>query len=497
MIRKSIFNRALPRTTIALVVVAMLLSAPSPCLSNQLPFSAEPTSKKIIELGWDSLPVEKLIEELPSRQNSHFDGMGFLVPLQGETDSSICLFDTTVHNEEDYRFDLLERLSESWGKYTDNLIWVFAIHWKSNQDFDWFDDAQWERIEANARNLSKCIQISGAKGIALDPEHYYGNNPWQYSAEKFNGKSFDEVAKVVRARGAQYMKALQSEKQELVLLGFELLFGSGRKLDEAWTLGLLGPFALGLLEGANPDSVLMDAAEVNYHLSSTAGASYYYNVIRRELRENRVPDDLKAKYDKQYLAAYGICMDLCYVQGDLAAYKGLTQEQMDDFWRNNLYYSLRNTDRYVWVYSQYKTKVDERVNWYTGAFLPKNASSIIKEVREKLADNKSLGFTLKNPFEKITEPNAQWGPDNELSVDAEKDLRLYYDKDDQVSHVDLFFDGLAHGSFYDGYVVVPSTLLTPGKHQLVLRAFKRDDGELFNDSSILLITVSEASSPKK
>jgi hypothetical protein len=481
----------LKKTAIASTITACFISLSSVarCQENASTFSADPKDKKIIELGWDSLPVEKLVEELPSRQNSHFDGMGFLVPLQGDTDSSICLFDTTVHNDEDYRFDLLKRLSESWGKYTDNLIWVFAIHWKSNRAFDWFDDEQWQRIEANARNLSKCIKISGAKGIALDPEHYYGENPWQYSAEKFNGKSFDEVSKVVRARGAQYMRALQSEKQEVVLMAFELLFGSGRKIDEAWTLGLLGPFALGLLEGANPGSVLMDGAEVNYHLSSTAGASYYYNVIRRELRENRVPEDLKGKYDKQYLAAYGLCMDLCYVQGDLAVHTGLNQEQMDDFWRNNLYYSLRNTDRYVWVYSQYKTKLEERVNWYTGEFLPENASRIVKEVREKLDNGKALGFTLNTPFEKIMEPNVQWSPDNKNIISSGEEVQLYYDKDDQVSHVDLYLDGLRVGSFYDGKVIVSGKHLSPGKHQLVLRGFSRTEPERFNDSDIFCIDV--------
>jgi hypothetical protein len=87
------------------------------------------------------------------------------------------------------------------------------------------------------------------------------------------------------------------------------------------------------------------------------------------------------------------------------------------------------------------------------------------------------------------EPNIQWSPDNKNIISSGEEVQLYYDRDDQVSHVDLYLDGLRVGSFYDGYVTVSSALLKPGKHQLILRAFLKDAVESFNDSDILLITV--------
>jgi hypothetical protein len=141
------------------------------------------------------------------------------------------------------------------------------------------------------------------------------------------------------------------------------------------------------------------------------------------------------------------------------------------------------------VYSQYKTKLEERVNWYTGEFLPENASRIVKEVRDKLDNGKSLGFTLNTPFEKIIEPNVQWSPDNKNIISSGEEVQLYYDKDDQVSHVDLYLDGLRVGSFYDGKVIVSGKHLSPGKHQLVLRGFSRTEPERFNDSDIFCIDV--------
>ena len=458
-------------------------------------FWADPRDKKIIEIGWDALPAAQLLNELPNRQNTSFDGMAFLVPLAGEPDSSICVFDTVQHSPDAYGFDVLQNISKSWGRYTDNLIWVFAIHSKSNRDFDWFDDSQWDRIEANAKNLSKCIKISGAKGIALDPEFYYGVNPWQYSADKFSGKTFDQVSQTVRVRGRQYMRGLQSVKSDVVLYGLELIFGSSRNPNpEGNELALLLPFALGMLDEANPGTVLMDASQVNYHLASTAGASYYYDQIRNVVRSNCIPSDLRDKFDRQYLAAYGLCMDLCYVQGSLAVHTNLSADQQDDFWRNNLYYALRNTDRYVSVYTQFKNTVDQRLNWYTGDFLPANAKAIMSEVRTKINANQSLGFSLNTPEVKIMAPSVSWTAGSN-QVAAQASAVFSYQNAPDVSHSDLYLDGLYAGTFNGGTVSINASLMSPGKHQLVLRSFSNGGAETFNDSDILLVDATITKSP--
>ena len=458
-------------------------------------FWADPRDKKIIEIGWDALPVAQLLNELPNRQNTSFDGMAFLVPLAGEPDSSICVFDTVQHSPDAYGFDVLQNISKSWGRYTDNLIWVFANHSKSNRDFDWFDDSQWDRIEANAKNLSKCIKISGAKGIALDPEFYYGVNPWQYSADKFSGKTFDQVSQTVRVRGRQYMRGLQSVKSDVVLYGLELIFGSSRNPNpQDNELALLLPFALGMLDEANPGTVLMDASQVNYHLASTAGASYYYDQIRNVVRSNCIPSDLRDKFDRQYLAAYGLCMDLCYVQGSLAVHTNLSADQQDDFWRNNLYYALRNTDRYVSVYTQFKNTVDQRLNWYTGDFIPANAKAIMSEVRTKINANQSLGFSLNTPEVKIMAPSVSWTAGSN-QVAAQASAVFSYQNAPGVSHSDLYLDGLYAGTFNGGTVSINASLMSPGKHQLFLRSFSNGGAETFNDSDILLVDATITKSP--
>ena len=458
-------------------------------------FWADPRDKKIIEIGWDALPAAQLLNELPNRQNTSFDGMAFLVPLAGEPDSSICVFDTVQHSPDAYGFDVLQNISKSWGRYTDNLIWVFANHSKSNRDFDWFDDSQWDRIEANAKNLSKCIKISGAKGIALDPEFYYGVNPWQYSADKFSGKTFDQVSQTVRVRGRQYMRGLQSVKSDVVLYGLELIFGSSRNPNpEGNELALLLPFALGMLDEANPGTVLMDASQVNYHLASTAGASYYYDQIRNVVRSNCIPSDLRDKFDRQYLAAYGLCMDLCYAQGSLAGHTNLSADQQDDFWRNNLYYALRNTDRYVSVYTQFKNTVDQRLNWYTGDFIPANAKAIMSEVRTKINANQSLGFSLNTPEVKIMAPSVSWTAGSN-QVAAQASAVFSYQNAPGVSHSDLYLDGLYAGTFNGGTVSINASLMSPGKHQLVLRSFSNGGAETFNDSDILLVDATITKSP--
>ena len=458
-------------------------------------FWADPRDKKIIEIGWDALPAAQLLNELPNRQNTSFDGMAFLVPLAGDVDSSICVFDTVQHSPDAYGFDVLQNISKSWGRYTDNLIWVFAIHSKSNRDFDWFDDSQWDRIEANAKNLSKCIKISGAKGIALDPEFYYGVNPWQYSADKFSGKTFDQVSQTVRVRGRQYMRGLQSVKSDVVLYGLELIFGSSRNPNpQDNELALLLPFALGMLDEANPGTVLMDASQVNYHLASTAGASYYYDQIRNVVRSNCIPSDLLDKFDRQYLAAYGLCMDLCYVQGSLAVHTNLSADQQDDFWRNNLYYALRNTDRYVSVYTQFKNTVDQRLNWYTGDFIPANAKAIMSEVRTKINANQSLGFSLNTPEVKIMAPSVSWTAGSN-QVAAQASAVFSYQNAPGVSHSDLYLDGLYAGTFNGGTVSINASLMSPGKHQLFLRSFSNGVAEAFSDSDILLVDATITKSP--
>jgi hypothetical protein len=223
---------------------------------------AEPPRKKLIEYGWDVPTPAQMNEQLADMEKRPFDGIIFRL-AGGHNAFQTNLLDP-ASLVEDGR--ILRQLR--FARFTDNFVLIWG---SPPPGFDWFDDAQWKTIEANAQLLAATATSGRVRGICFDPEPY-DFSLWDYAKQpKAQDHSFTEYRTKARQRGAQLMRAFEKAMPGPVILTFFHLslfdrFATlaeeerERKLeDERW--GLMPAFFVGMLEAASPGARFIDGNE--------------------------------------------------------------------------------------------------------------------------------------------------------------------------------------------------------------------------------------------
>jgi hypothetical protein len=356
--------------------------------------------KKVIEYGWD-VPypdfVEQNIQEMEKRP---FDGIIF------RTKGFDHVFDTNVWNKEELQSQLDTLARIKWRKFTDNFLTLYAAN-KSNMD--WFNDDHWNTIVENMKLFSRAVQKGHCVGVCFDPEPY-GTDPWVYPGS-YKGKSFDEVSEQVRKRGQQFIRALETNMPGLRLLSFFQFGLYGNILDEPdpkvrrakllkkWMV-LLPSFYTGILEGASPDTILIDGNESAYYYESPDSFFRAYHLIRQRAQA-LIPENLRRKYNAQVQAGMALYIDQTLAKRTLETTSHFLppQEQLR-FFEHNAYYALTTTDEYVWCYS-------ERMNWWLPSekvqpdrVLPAGVEEALVSAKQKYEQGRPLGFDIKEMIEK-------------------------------------------------------------------------------------------------
>jgi hypothetical protein len=359
--------------------------------------------KKVVEYGWD-VPypdfVEHNIEEMEKRP---FDGIIF------RTKGFDHVFDTNVWEKEELQpqLDTLARIK--WRKFTDNFLTLYAAN-KSNMD--WFNDEHWNTIVKNMKLFSLAVRTGHCVGVCFDPEPY-GTDPWVYPGS-YKDKSFDEVAGQVRKRGQQFIRALETHMPGLRLLSFFQFGLYGDILDEPdpkvrqekllkkWMV-LLPSFYIGILEGASPDTILIDGNESAYYYESPDSFFRAYHLIRQRAQA-LIPENLRRKYNAQVQAGMALYIDqtLAKRTRETTSHCLSPQERLR-FFEHNAYYALTTTDEYVWCYS-------ERMNWWLPSkkvqpdrLLPPGVEEALVSAKKKYEQGRPLGFDIEDMIEKAHE----------------------------------------------------------------------------------------------
>lgn len=246
-------------------------------------------------------------------------------------------------------------------------------------------------------------------GVCFDPEPY-GTDPWVYPGS-YKDKSFDEVARQVRKRGRQFIRALEANMPELRVLSFFQFGLYGDILDEPdpknrqdkllkkWMV-LLSSFYIGILEGASPGTILIDGNEAAYYYESPDSFFRAYHLIRQRTQV-LIPENLRRKYNAQVQAVMALYIDqtLAKRTQETTSHFLTPQEQLR-FFEHNAYYRLTTTDEYVWCYS-------ERMNWWLPPekveqdhALPAGVEEALVIARQKHEQGSPLGFDIKEMIEK-------------------------------------------------------------------------------------------------
>lgn len=343
--------------------------------------------KKLVEYGWDSPTPDYIRANIREMEKRPFDGVVFR--LKGGANVLDPKPLDAAHYAEDY--DNVSNIA--WEKFTDN----FVVLWAASEQ-DWFDDAQWKVIENNTGLVARAARLARCVGVCWDPEPY-GKNPWNYAevAHK-DTKSFDEYRVQVRARGAQFMRALQREfpnPQVLSLYQFALFGEMCKPMDpaarakalEAHPYALYPAFLNGMLEAADPRATLTDGNENAYYYESSAP---YYEAYHRMTQDvlYLVDPALWSAHREHCLPGSALYVDQYFgLRADPVLGHKMTAEERPKWFEHNVYHALRTTGKYVWCYS-------EKMNWWTGADVPPGAEAAVQSAREKFMKGEDLGFDL-------------------------------------------------------------------------------------------------------
>jgi len=343
--------------------------------------------KKLIQYGWGIPKPDFIRENVRGMEKLPFDGLIF--QLQGGRN----ILQPTQWDEAKFTEDYENCKAIQWDKFTDNFVIMLAA-----SDQDWFNDAHWEAIEHNVRLVAKGARLARCVGVCFDAEPY-GTNPWSYTqAAHKDTKSFAEYEAKVRQRGAQYIRAVESELPGAkILTFFQLSYFSqvlvpmdpaerARKIS-LLHYGLLPAFLNGMLDAASPKVRIIDGNERAYYY--TKSEQYFRNyqaVTQRGLL--LVDPKNRAKYREQMQVGNALYVDQYFglrTRKVLGHY--LSPEERPKWFEHNVYWALYTADEYVWCYC-------ERMHWFKKQNIPPGAEAAIRSARQKLDGGEPLGIDI-------------------------------------------------------------------------------------------------------
>lgn len=377
------------------------------------------TGKKLIEYGWDQFyaPDPAFIRDnIREMEKLPFEGIAFRLPAQ---DSNVFEVNSWQENKVEQEKQIKVVSSIKWDKFTDNFLTIYAV-----SDMDWYSDEDWDKVLAKVKFNVRATRAAGCVGILFDPEPY-GTNPWDYSKQKHVAEhDFADYSAKVYQRGQQFMRAMESEMPDVKLLMLRQFsemylvnhnpdpvkrFASFQNFAKTGFLyGMLLPFMNGMLDAAGPKVQMIDGNENSYGYKT---AEEYYRAYWR-MRQGalvNIPNDLKDKFKANVRASQAIYVD--YVFGSrFPGYEALTQKERLQVFESNVYYALKTSDEYVWVYG-------EAMDWFNHPVLPGDSARLkqwksvpvpagsidaINSAKSKLERGENLGFSTNAVFDKLT-----------------------------------------------------------------------------------------------
>jgi hypothetical protein len=340
-------------------------------------------SKKLIEFGWGMRTADQIRADMPELAQRPFNGLVFRTKWpEYAAGFPQSIFYPQLVSESSMQLDSLAAIEWS-PNLTDNFLrfWVAGY-----QQARWFDDAQWSRVLANARLISKANKAAKTKGIFFDTEHY-GGTIWKYDSVLYPGLTLGQVEAKVRERGVEMMHALQTHSPDI------RIFCTGAWIFPSWEAGgklenitrseycLLKAFSDGLLEGASGDAMIIDGNEIGYYWRNTINWHYPPGAYR-VISENRfIEPTLRQKAKSNMQVGHAIYF---------TPYKPITSELNKKRLEHHIYQALLCSDEYAWFYQE-----EPNDAWWTEQ-VPPGVDSAVRSALSKLANRNPPGFIVKD-----------------------------------------------------------------------------------------------------
>ncbi len=253
-----------------------------------------------------------------------------------------------------------------WGHVTDNFLWYGFSEFASDEDaatksVNPSSAADWNVVVQNAALCARMCREAGLKGFMMDPEQYGHYPTGEYYPFGLG------TAATWRARGEQWIKAVQAEYPEIILNSF-FTWGPESQPGGWADYPNLANFMNGVLAGIQSPARIIHGWESTfwYGMNRTidgistqfAGDRTVYAQTRSDIRNSwRSFSDDPAKYD-------------AFVDVGMAAWVESDPYNLPDGWPtgfvndpgpwSNLAATLAYSDEYVWTWSEHTNYSQQR-----------------------------------------------------------------------------------------------------------------------------------------
>jgi predicted GH43/DUF377 family glycosyl hydrolase len=365
-----IMLRSIP-AALAAVLVSVALANPStaqepkPVPGREWANPAELRSKKLIDAGiytLDSKLDSHWLAEHPEFTTAHpFDGIALRLVLAADWCKKEGLpegtrFDDVVWKTRLVPYEALagavaDLKRTKWGRLTDNFLWWnLRGGTKKLPSADLEKDDDWKAIEHNAALAARVCKEAGLKGLFFDTEQY-GAFPGTKSHYPF-GKA---KAEVLRKRGLAWMKAVQKECPDVVVV---FTFAWAPDLDRAGFLAGVKEFINGMLEGIEGNARLVHGYENTFYYGQTAGSRFtkdgfrgdrarYDEAVASMRKWGSLSSDPK-KFEKHVRVGMAAWLE----SDPWNLWSGWPSGTKDTIW-SNLPLALAASEEYVWCWSEH------------------------------------------------------------------------------------------------------------------------------------------------
>ncbi|HJN17111.1 MAG TPA: sugar-binding protein, partial [Armatimonadota bacterium] len=151
--------------------------------------------------------------------------------------------------------------------------------------------------------------------------------------------------------------------------------------------GLYPAFIDGMLDAAGPSITITDGNESAYYYEDTETFFSARQGMKTDALSMVAPENVP-EYRAHVRVANALYVDHLFnlrTQEYLSAY--MTPEERAKWFEHNVYYALRTSDEFVWLYS-------EKMNWWTDEGLPPGLEEAVISARGKIAAREPLGYDI-------------------------------------------------------------------------------------------------------
>lgn len=250
------------------------------------------------------------------------------------------------------------------GSLTDNfLIYGLLDGARGRHLPDLTNDNDWAIVEGNARLAARICREGKLKGFWLDTEQYTQyrtravSGTAEFDADKPQDQPFPlgkDTPDVLRRRGAQWIKAVQSEFPEIKIM--TTFAWSEDSISYGPLKGVI-PFLDGVLEGITTPGQIIHGHENTFYFGHAAGTThaptgipghrYRYEWARSAIRHWRMLSNNPAKYDSFVKVGMAAWME----DHPWGVSTGTQIGTKQTLW-SNLPLAIAYSDEYVWVWSE-------------------------------------------------------------------------------------------------------------------------------------------------